>query len=71
MDKVKKANVNSKRLQFTPDVSEIFQSSRYLQPYSLYFHINKVICNKLNFLVVVESMEEYEMRRRLHNFVCV
>lgn len=49
MDKVKKANVNSKRLQFTPDVSEIFQSSRYLQPYSLYFHINKVICNKLNF----------------------
>lgn len=41
---------NNKRLLLPKEVSQIFESSRYIQPYSLFYHINKEIPSKLNFL---------------------
>ncbi len=44
-----KTKKRSKRLPLPKEVAEIFSTSKYIQPYSLFYKINKEIPNKLNF----------------------
>ena len=50
MKKATKNTIKNKRLQLPADVSEIYNSSRYIQPYSLYFKLNNEIPNKYAFM---------------------
>ncbi len=49
METKAKMKKQSKRLMLPEDVSGIFNTARYIQPYSLFYLINKEIPSKLNF----------------------